>query len=54
MEWDEGSLHGKIAMILSPDVIELKVRSQREIEQYGEKVYIVAKEADEWCIGDEI
>ena len=49
-----GDLRGAISMILSPDVLELKLNGTPHTEKYGEKVYVVTKDADDWCYGDEV
>ena len=54
VEKSEDTVHGTIASILSPDVIELRLTTPKQIEKYGEKVYIVTDKADDWCFGDEI
>ena len=54
MEKVAGDLRGAISNILSPDVLELKLNSIPHIEKYGEKVYVVTKDADDWCYGDEV
>ena len=52
--WEEGVVRGKIVKTLSPDVIELQLDSSEEIKKWGERVYIVTNQADEWCLGEEI
>ena len=54
VEKSEDTVHGTIASILSPDVIELRLTTPKQIEKYGEKVYIVTDKADDLCFGDEI
>ena len=54
VEREADVIHGRIAMIKSPDVIELKLNIPEEIEKYGQKVYVVTDKADDWCMGDEV
>ena len=45
---------GKIIGKMSPNVLVLEFDSRPEIEAWGEVVYVITDEADEWCVGDEI
>ena len=54
VEKEAGEFRGVICMILSPDVLELKLSDTELIKKYGEKVYVVTKDADDWCYGDEV
>ncbi len=36
------------------NALTLKLDTSRTIEEWGEYVYIITDEADEWCVGDEI
>ena len=37
-----------------PGALFLKLNSQRAVEQWGEKVYVITEKADEWCVRDHI
>ena len=47
-------VYGEITEKLLPNVLVLKARSQQMVEAWGEFVYIITDQADEWCVGDEI
>lgn len=54
VETDEDYVYGEILNKLEPDVLELNCGSQRMVEEWGENVYIITDELDDWCVGDEI
>lgn len=37
-----------------PGALVLELNSQRAVEQWGEKVYVITEKADEWCVRDYI
>jgi len=47
-------LSGEIIGKMSPDVLVLEPDNLRLKEAYGEIVYIITYDADEWCVKDEI
>ena len=47
-------LSGEIIGKMSPDVLVLEPDNLRLKEAYGEIVYIITYDADEWCVEDEI
>ena len=48
----KGYLNFKIEEILQPDVLKVRVINRDEIEEWGERVYIVTDQAEEYCVGD--
>ena len=49
----DGYIYGEI-LEKWENALTLKPRTQRMINTWGEIVYIMTDEADEWCVGDEI
>jgi len=47
-------VYGKIIDKIEPDVLVLKLDVPRMVETFGNNVYIITDQADEWCINDEI
>ena len=47
-------VYGEIVNKPSPDVLKLKLDTQRMIETWGLIVRVITDQADEWCVGDEI
>ncbi len=43
---------GEIIEKISPDILLLAVHGRQSIEDFGEKVYVITDQADEWCVGD--
>lgn len=54
MEVEDDYVYGEIVGRLEPDVLELKLATKRMTDTWGEIVYIVTDQLDEWCVGDEI
>ena len=58
VEWEtvllENADHigGEIIEIQAPDVLILKLRSPKL--EWGDTIYVVTKDAEKWCVGDEI
>jgi len=51
---DFNYVYGEIIGKMSPNVLVLKLDTPRMVETWGERVYVIAEKADEWCVGDEI
>jgi hypothetical protein len=51
---DTDYVSGEIVDKKSPNVLVLKIETPRKVEAWGETVYIITEQADEWCVGDEI
>jgi hypothetical protein len=47
-------VYGEIIDKIEPDVLVLKLDAPRLVEAFGENVYIITNQADEWCINDQI
>ena len=47
-------IYGEIIGKMSPNVLVLKPDSERMIEVWGETVYVITDDADQWCVEDEI
>ena len=47
-------VYGEITDKISPNVLVLKPDTPRMVEKWGETVYIITDEADEWCVNDSI
>ena len=47
-------VYGVIVSKLEPDVLELSLGPKRMVDSWGEKVYIITDQLDEWCVGDGI
>ena len=45
---------GEILEKMSPNVLVLELDGRYEIEEWGEVVYVITDDADEFCVGDEI
>lgn len=45
-------ISGEIIEIISPDILLLDVVGRQSREDFGEKVYVITDQADEWCVGD--
>lgn len=48
------NVYGEIVRVMSPDVLVLQMHTPRLVDTWGETVYVVTDQADEWCVGDEI
>ncbi|MBQ7397325.1 MAG: hypothetical protein IJW09_00705 [Clostridia bacterium] len=51
-EEDNTTIYGEIIEKMSPDVLTLAVIGRRDVETWGETVYVITDKADEWCVGD--
>ena len=51
---DYDRVYGTLTKKMEPNVLVLEFDSRSEIEAWGEVVYVITDEADEWCVGDEI
>ena len=51
-EEDNTTFYGQIIEKMSPDVLTLDVIGRRDVETWGETVYVITDKADEWCVGD--
>lgn len=47
-------VYGEIIGKMSPNVLVLKMDVPRMVDTWGETVYVITDQADEWCIKDEI
>ncbi len=47
-------VYGEITDKISPNVLVLKMDTPRMVEKWGETVYIITDEFDEWCVNDSI
>lgn len=47
-------VYGKIVGKVSATILVLKLDVPRMVSNWGETVYIVTDQADQWCVGDEI
>lgn len=51
---EQDYVYGEIIEKISPDVLVLKTDTPRMVETWGETVYIVTDQTDEWQVGNEI
>ncbi len=51
---DSDYVYGLIVEKISTNVLVLKPDSPKMIETWGETVYIITDQAEQWCVGDEI
>lgn len=55
IEFDEENyIYGKIIEKLSPNALVLKLDTPKMVESFGETVYIITEQHEQWCVGDEI
>ena len=47
-------VYGKIVGEVSTTILALKLDVPRMVSDWGETVYIITDQADQWCVGDEI
>lgn len=55
VEYTEGhhQIFGEVTQVLEPDVLEIKMGSWN-VEEWGEKVYVVTDKISDVCVGDDI
>lgn len=51
---EQGYVYGEIIEIISPDVLALKTGTLNMTEAWGETVYIITAQAEEWCVGEQV